>query len=545
MNNVNKLIRRDCGYVMWLPLLLHLISEFTQGIVSILTAGILGDFAQAVLNLDTKYAIQHIGELLICIALIVCGIPIIDYVSNYFMLKNSLKHDRILYGLSLRKKYTAFRQIESGEYRFRLEEDPTTYRYLWMQTLTNVIVLVFLLPYTIFVIISINFWLLILLITLSLVRLIIPLLLRNLEAKYDKEDLEYKQMLRNYETDITMAPDIVKLFGLSEHLCSKFSTTFDNYFSATLVKKIPLQIISSNIETILNVASNIIVLIVGAIFVSQGKINVGQMVTVIAYINIFNLLFFKFIFNLRKYPFIRTLLERISFFYKDTEIQQGVQNIESPMWINVNKLCFSYDNKQVIHDLSFTIEQQDKIMLFGSNGSGKSTFVKIFAGLLTDYDGTIIINGIDIRKYDIDYLRKQMSIAMQDPYLFEGTVIDNIISDRSKLDGNKLMDVLKNLGIEHLTNRRVEDLTVPLSGGEKQKIALARTLLSNAALLILDEPTNALDEQSVKWLDFYIRNSKQTILLITHDNRLISCVNKIIRLGSSETASNSITDLKI
>jgi ATP-binding cassette, subfamily B, bacterial len=171
---------------------------------------------------------------------------------------------------------------------------------------------------------------------------------------------------------------------------------------------------------------------------------------------------------------------------------------------------FAYpgSSRLVVKNINFRLYPSEKIALIGENGAGKTTLVKLLSRLYDPTAGSILLDGVDLREYDVDSLRCEIGVIFQDYMRYDMVVHENIgfgkiesLQDRSRVEtaaqkslANHLIDRLPN-GYDQMVGRRFEG-GVDLSGGEWQKIALARAYMRDAQLLILDEPTATLDARA-------------------------------------------------
>lgn len=209
-----------------------------------------------------------------------------------------------------------------------------------------------------------------------------------------------------------------------------------------------------------------------------------------------------------------------------------VNNIES---IEYNIKTFYMNNKLLYSNLKWKINKRDKILFIGDSGNGKSTLIKALLGFIKI--NTIKINGINICELDIDDLRFKISYLSQNVAILPGSIKDNILLGKN-YDINSILDYsfMKSL----LNGKNLDDNLLQrannISGGEKQKIALARLFLSNPDLILLDECFNALDEDckidTLKNLNKKFKD--KTIILISHDLSLAKYFNKIYTLTNSK-----------
>ena len=215
--------------------------------------------------------------------------------------------------------------------------------------------------------------------------------------------------------------------------------------------------------------------------------------------------------------------------------------------ISVNKLTVSYGKDKVIDSASFTVDEQDFICVVGANGSGKSTLVKAILGLIQPTSGEILLDG-NLKRHSIGFLPQDAKIDLN----FPATVYEIVLSGTlgrlgvrifyRKDDQDRVTQVLKQLGIIKLKDKSFSDL----SGGQKQKVLLARALAATSKILILDEPSNNLDHQSRN--DFYdilkeLNRSGLTIIMITHDLDSEDLIgNKIISLQEGKVFCESTSE---
>lgn len=185
----------------------------------------------------------------------------------------------------------------------------------------------------------------------------------------------------------------------------------------------------------------------------------------------------------------------------------SISGVETPIKITFKDVGFTYPetDKEVIKDFNFEINAGEKIALVGPNGSGKTTLVKLLTGLYRPTKGEILINDVDILKYNINDYMKLFSVVFQDSVPTAFTIYENVSAEPSeKTDKKRFFEVIEKAGlkekIESLPNKENTYITqhfdkegINLSGGETQKLMLARALYKNAPILVLDEPTSALD----------------------------------------------------
>jgi len=207
--------------------------------------------------------------------------------------------------------------------------------------------------------------------------------------------------------------------------------------------------------------------------------------------------------------------------------------------IELRDVSFSYDESehQAIKNISFRIKQGEKVAIIGRIGSGKSTISKLLLHLYEPQSGSILIDGIDINQLDPVDLRKNVSYVSQDITLFKGTVKENIMYRSSRVGDEQMLRASMIAGADEFIKRHPQGYEMPigergmgLSGGQKQSIGIARALLYESPIVLMDEPTNAMDQLSEKRLMANLRTyiEDKTAIFITQKHTILDLVDRII-----------------
>jgi ATP-binding cassette subfamily C protein LapB len=210
---------------------------------------------------------------------------------------------------------------------------------------------------------------------------------------------------------------------------------------------------------------------------------------------------------------------------------------------------FSYPGQdiQVLNDLSFSIKAGEHVGIIGRVGSGKSTIAKLMLGLFQVGAGAILVDGTDTRQIDPVDLRRAIGYVSQDVFLFRGSVRDNITAAAPHADDAQVLHAARLAGVDDFVSRHPLGYDLPvgergegLSGGQRQAIALARAILLNPNIVILDEPTSSMDTRTEEAFRSRFQNvlAHQTLVLITHRASLLNMVDRLIVLDAGRVVAD-------
>lgn len=222
--------------------------------------------------------------------------------------------------------------------------------------------------------------------------------------------------------------------------------------------------------------------------------------------------------------------------------------------ITFNKVRFAYPGAQlfVLDQVSFTINPGEKVGIIGRVGSGKTTIGRLLVNFYPPIEGEVLIDGVSLTQYHPAELRRQVGFLLQDPELFNGTVRENIVLTNPNATDAEIVDAARRAGVEEFVARHPLGYDMPvgergnlLSGGQRQAIALARTLLVNPKILFLDEPSSSMDLATERQLIEHLRQSlapDHTVLIATHRHSLLSLVTRLIIVDNGHIVADGPRD---
>lgn len=218
--------------------------------------------------------------------------------------------------------------------------------------------------------------------------------------------------------------------------------------------------------------------------------------------------------------------------------------------IQAHKIYKSFNNGavRVLKDVSVNIEKGDFAVILGASGSGKSTLMSILSGLERADSGSVIFDGQDIEKFTdkqlTEFRRNYVGFIFQQYYLLSHLNVENNVKLGAELAKNKdFRDIIKAVGLEEKIKRKASEL----SGGEQQRVCIARALAKKPEILFLDEPTGALDEQTGREILDYISRLKReqgfTMIMVTHNENIAQMADTVIKMNSGKIVETYKNDL--
>ncbi|MFV0380372.1 MAG: ABC transporter ATP-binding protein [Anaerorhabdus sp.] len=338
--------------------------------------------------------------------------------------------------------------------------------------------------------------------------------------------------------------NIIQIFTQQKRFKEEFDVTNTEYYSASM-KNIHLSglLLSSAIHFLTSLC--LILIFTYAGFQSfNNLISAGLMVAFLEYIYRFFEPMFQIMDRLAIYQQALVASHRIFLVLDHTEVNP-IQNVTKNHIVNNAKIefknvSFSYDGKnKVLNNISFTVNPNETIALVGHTGSGKSSIINVMMRFYEFFEGDILIDGVSIKEYPIKELRKNIGLVLQDPFLYYGSINDNVRLKNLDITDDQIKDscrfVKADSFIEPLSdgyNHKVIERGASFSMGQKQLLAFARCIVTNPKILVLDEATaniNSETEQLIQEGLVKIRQGRTTIA-IAHRLSTIKDANQILVL---------------
>jgi len=359
--------------------------------------------------------------------------------------------------------------------------------------------------------------------------------------------------LNSYFEEYVTNMKIVKSFNIEENIKKQFDLKNNEvkkdemnaqFFSNLLV---PLNTFISNL-------GNFLILIVGAFLVLKGDITVGIILAFISYSSMFRSPINTLASTFASIQSALAGAERIfdimntSSEIKEAKVTKNIGNIKKISFKNVS---FKYEQDFILKDITFSLEKKQSLAIVGKTGSGKTTLISLILRLYDICEGEIFLNETNIKDISFKELYQKVGVILQEPFLFEGTIMDNLLygNQKSEKEAYKasietsLDDFIKKLPNGY--NFYVEENGANLSVGEKQLIALTRVVLKDPDVLILDEATSSTDLYTEKKVYEAMLKlmKKKTTIVIAHRLKTIRNVDNIMLLENGKIVEYGRHDL--
>ena len=344
------------------------------------------------------------------------------------------------------------------------------------------------------------------------------------------------------------ALETIKALGISGHSQWKWEEATGDVARKGLTSKT----YSNSIATVVNfiVQLNTVALIIGGVYaIGEKTLSMGGLIAVVMLGSRTLAPLGQVASLIANFQQTKTAYNAIDNIMKlDVEREEAKKFVERPSFkgkIEFQKVSFTYPEteKKVLDDVSFIINPGESVGIIGTNGSGKTTIEKLILGLYEPTEGSILVDGIDIKQIDPADLRRSVSYVPQDVLLFQGTLKDNITLRSPNASDEEILYVSKMSGISDFSDVHPMGYDMPvgergdgLSGGQKQSICIARAFIHPTPIILLDEPTGSMDSihenKFIKALKIYKTN--KSLILISHKDNLLRLCDRLVLLDKGK-----------
>lgn len=362
------------------------------------------------------------------------------------------------------------------------------------------------------------------LITMTLLSMILPQIFGEKLSKYKGNYSNKLETFTSKVKDMLTGFEVIKSFNIEK----KIENEYGKYNNEVEKSKFKLNVYTGIVNSLAELLGSllfVVVFVIGIYLVLKGEITIGIMIACIQLTNNIANPVAMSIQYLNKIKSIKDIGNKILDLTKDNEIKaEGTMKKAFEEVIEFKTVSFGYkENSYNIKNIDLVLEKGKKYALVGGSGGGKSTILRLMLRYYDNYQGNILMDGVDIRDISMDNLYKLQSVIHQNVFMFDGTIKDNITL-YNEYSEEEIYRAINLSGLQTLISKlpkgiynEVGEMGNLLSGGEKQRVAIARAIIKNTPIMILDEATSALDNETAYMLENTLLNMKGiTSIVVTH-----------------------------
>lgn len=463
-------------------------------------------------------------------------------VKNLYTKRATLNLKNTLVEYILRLDMRRFNNESIGTYISRLSNDITIIQNDYIKGTVEIIVQLTMLVGGVIVMFLINATLALCILATCIFPLAVSGVFNTRMLKAQSEVAEQNKGYVSFIKDILSGNQVVKSFNIENEVFTRARTKASNQEKAKMRYENLVALIMSltDISTFL-VA--VVIFIVGTRLLLSDKITVGEIMAFIQLLNCVTIPVNRLITGFTKRQASRALLMNFNKIGDAQNLQSD--RVDIPKFrdkISLKGLSFAIDGKKILNNINFEFKYGKSYAIVGISGSGKSTLLKMLTGFYDGYDGNISYDGVELRQISDHSIFQNSSSIHQDCFIFDDTIEQNIKLFR-ECANDELEQVIKKSRLQKLIEERggIDILCgengIQISGGEKQRISIARALLRKTPILFMDEATSALDNQTAQDIEFMLSQMQGTTRIsITHrlDESILRAYDEVIVLRNGK-----------
>ncbi|WP_300409383.1 ABC transporter ATP-binding protein [Lagierella sp.] len=390
-------------------------------------------------------------------------------------------------------------------------------------------------------VIRIQWKLFLLIFLISWIPLVLPRVLDKRTQKLRGKALKQAEYFISRLRDITNGFEVIKAFNIESKM-KKIGHKEIESNEIELKKANTFQVIHEGFGVLLTLIVYIIIFLFAGYMAKQGTITVGEILaTTMLYNSIGNATTYitKLMIMIRGFA---GEYKKLNEYIDSNSKFEGYKEFIFNRQLDIRDLSFSYDSKMILNNINLKIEKGKKYAIIGESGSGKSTLAKILLRSISGYEGEVLFDGIELKNIEKKSFYKGVSPVTQNVFIFNDSIRNNITLF-AKYPEEEVEKAIKKSGLDKLISTLPEGVDtvigeygVDLSGGEKQRISIARCLIKKSDIIIMDEATSSLDKTTATNIEQLLLDLDKTVIVITHriDPEILSQYEKIFVLKDGQ-----------
>jgi len=437
-----------------------------------------------------------------------------------------------------RAEYGSLRKFRTGDLLSRITGNVTTVVQTAIRTIPQILVIILGIILPLAIMVSMDAVLAVVVILPAVLFVVSSAWFGKRMKAAQRPALDADAGIQSYLKETLPSSPLIRVFGLEGWAEKNYDRQFQK-FSDTSVSVIKLSSLSAAVTMLIYSVPTILVLTLGSMSVLAGTITVGTLTAFVAYVGLFLSPALQVSDLWNSYKTAQASYDRVA---EVMDLEPGTEgSVSLPPGgsgeIRFEHVGFSYDDRVILTDFTGHFSRGINY-LTGENGSGKSTVLRLLCRLYSPDHGRITIDGIDLASVRRDDLRSYVSMVFSDSLIFDGSIYDNILIGNLSASREEVIMAAQKAGLDTLVRTLPGQYDTPvgenglnLSSGEMQKIALARVLLRDSPVIVFDEFTRSIDEESKRSIYQVIQNlAEKTVIIVTHNRADITEGSNIVHL---------------
>ena len=526
-----------------------IIFTFLRSAVYILISTSLGIMVDAMINPETESITGYLVPMMLLIVMSSIFSLGVFICKSRFIHQALRQFKKLVFSKMVNKSFRAFSKENTARYLSVFSNDMKSIEENYLNNIFLLIYQVTVFVFALIFVFVINYRLALFLVVVGCISLLFSGKLSQMVAVLEKNVSDENESFMAEVKDLVSGFSVLKSFKIEKEA----QNIFDNENQILEEKKRTRRLWDGSLEVTGNAFSFLMQLgsfLYGAYLVLRGECTAGSVLSIVSLSN--------YIFQpvsyvpqlIGAFKAAGKLFDKIIDVVSENSDEQNGVEIHSADNIVLNDVSFSYDDSnEVLHHISCTFEKGKKYAIIGDSGSGKSTMLNLLMGAFDNYHGSLKVDETEMKDINSDSLFDEVSLIDQNVFLFDASIKDNITMFKD-VEEEKLMDAIQKAGLSELVKNKGLDFVCGengnnLSGGEKQRISIARSLIKGAPVLLLDEITSALDEKTAHAINQEIVSLKDKLCIeITHrlDESILKQYDKLLVLRNGRIEETGTFD---
>lgn len=446
-----------------------------------------------------------------------------EWIGNILSIDCSNSIKEAMFSKILNTRYEFLNSYGEGELVSRIENTGDKIVSFYIDLFSSIVMIMFSIIISAYIMISISLKLFIIAIILLPLTYGINYIFKSTIISKQRDYITKLDSYSDYLVDTISNLTGIKLNNLEKTFKRNYENKLQDLKNVS-VSNLKINMTVTSLQDLITIILSSLILFISAKLIILGNLTLGNIVAFSSYmeklhtsikkIGDLNLSFNEVIVDLERYKRVMD---------HDSEKKTDGKKLSKVTSLKFKNVSFKYDDKYVLKDFSFEISKPGLYAIVGENGSGKTTVFNLISKLYTDYEGEILINGNEISDYKDEDLRNEVLFIESKPFILRDNLTSNItLLEKNNVDNTHLEKIIRFLGLERIKNYSIKNLKDALSKGEQQKIQLARIMLAQQSLILLDEVLYGLDQEMKKKAISKIkkRSENTIVIIISHEYKI-------------------------